>query len=116
MLRGAPHGGPPAADKLVVHSRFHVPLGATLMAEDGQKIGRDGVLFTWDPYTNPILTDVPGVIRFVDIVEDETVREELDELTGRRQRVIIEDREKKLHPHIEGIQKKGEKGKRGRDS
>jgi DNA-directed RNA polymerase subunit beta' len=51
----------------------------------------------------------------VDIVEDETVREELDELTGRRQRVIIEDREKKLHPHIEIIQKKSEKEKRLRD-
>src|SRR6266498_2735590 len=115
MLKAAPHGGTTAADKLVVHSRFHVPLGATLMAEDGQKVGRDGVLFTWDPYTNPILTDVPGVVRFVDIVEDETIREELDELTGRRQRVIIEDREKKLHPHIEVIQKKGEKEKRVRD-
>src|SRR2546422_7411576 len=38
-----------------------------------------------------------------------------DELTGRRQRVIIEDREKKLHPHIEIIQKKGDKEKRLRD-
>src|SRR5207245_2037901 len=56
----------------------------------------------------------PGVVRFVDIVEDETVREELDELTGRRQRVIIEDRDKKLHPHIEVVQKKGEKEKRVR--
>src|SRR5213592_3409221 len=115
MLKAAAHGGPTASGKLAVHSRFHVPLGATLMVEDGQKVGRDGVLFTWDPYTNPILTDVPGVIRFVDIVEDETIREELDELTGRRQRVIIEDREKKLHPHIEVIQKKGEKEKRVRD-
>ena len=111
MLKAAAHGGPTAAAKLAVHSRFHVPLGATLMVEDGQKVARDGVLFTWDPYTNPILTDVPGVIRFVDIVDDETVREELDELTGRRQRVIIEDREKKLHPHIEIIQKKGEIGR-----
>jgi len=98
-----------------VHSRFHVPLGATLMVADGAKVARDSVLFTWDPYTNPIMTDVAGVVRFVDIVEDETVREELDELTGRRQRVIIEDRDKKLHPHIEIIQKKGEKEKRLRD-
>src|SRR5438034_922228 len=62
MLKAAAHGGPTASGKLAVHSRFHVPLGATLMVEDGQKVGRDGVLFTWDPYTNPILTDVPGVI------------------------------------------------------
>src|SRR5213594_2018519 len=113
ILKAASHGE--TGGKLSVHSRFHVPLGATLMVVDGAKVGRDSVLFTWDPYTNPIMTDVGGVVRFVDIVEDETVREELDELTGRRQRVIIEDREKKLHPHIEIIQKKGEKEKRLRD-
>ncbi|HSD33665.1 MAG TPA: DNA-directed RNA polymerase subunit beta', partial [Gemmatimonadales bacterium] len=116
VLKAAAHGPKDGATgKLAVHSRFHVPLGATLMVEDGQKVTRDGVLFTWDPYTNPILTDVPGIVRFVDIMEDETVREELDEITGRRQRVIIEDREKKLHPHIEVVQKKGEKEKRLRD-
>jgi len=104
ILKALSHGE--SSGKLSVHSRFHVPLGATLMALDGAKVARDGVLFTWDPYTNPIMTDVGGVVRFVDIVEEETVREELDELTGRRQRVIIEDREKKLHPHIEIIQKR----------
>jgi DNA-directed RNA polymerase subunit beta' len=112
ILKAQSHG---EGGKLAVHSRFHVPLGATLMVVDGAKVARDGVLFTWDPYTNPIMTDVGGVVRFVDIVDDETVREELDELTGRRQRVIIEDRDKKLHPHIEIIQKKGEKEKRLRD-
>ena len=76
---------------------------------------RDQVIFTWDPYTNPIIADVEGTIRFVDIVEDESVSEELDELTGLRQRVVIEDREKKLHPHIEIMQEKGGKEKRVRD-
>jgi DNA-directed RNA polymerase subunit beta' len=112
VLKAQAHG---EGGKLAVHSRFHVPLGATLMVNDGAKVARDSVLFTWDPYTNPIMTDVAGVVRFVDIVEEETVREELDELTGRRQRVIIEDRDKKLHPHIEIIQKKGDKEKRLRD-
>ncbi|HMC17625.1 MAG TPA: DNA-directed RNA polymerase subunit beta', partial [Gemmatimonadales bacterium] len=114
VLKAQAHGEG-GSGKLSVHSRFHVPLGATLMVADGAKVARDSVLFTWDPYTNPIMTDVGGVVRFVDIVDDETVREELDELTGRRQRVIIEDRDKKLHPHIEIIQKKGEKEKRLRD-
>src|SRR2546425_6895991 len=68
VLKAAKHGAGEEG-KLSVHSRFHVPLGATLMAGDGQKVAKDGVLFTWDPYTNPILTDVPGVVRFVDIVE-----------------------------------------------
>jgi DNA-directed RNA polymerase subunit beta' len=104
-----------AEPNAAVLSRLAVPLGALLMVADGDAVRRDQVIFTWDPYTTPIIADVEGTIRFVDIVEDETVTEELDELTGLRQRVIIEDREKKLHPHIEIVQEKGGKEKRVRD-
>src|SRR5437868_1593370 len=98
-----------------VAARLQVPLGAILMVKDGEEVKRDQVIFSWDPYTNPIIADVEGTIRFVDIVEEESVSEELDELTGLRQRVIIEDREKKLHPHIEIVQEKTGKEKRVRD-
>ncbi|HEX2718867.1 MAG TPA: DNA-directed RNA polymerase subunit beta', partial [Gemmatimonadaceae bacterium] len=98
-----------------IGARLQVPLGATLMVEDGADVRRDQVIFTWDPYTNPIIADTEGTVRFVEIVEDESVSEELDELTGLRQRVIIEDREKRLHPHIEIWQEKGGKEKRVRD-
>jgi len=98
-----------------VAARLQVPLGAILMVKDGEDVKRDQVIFSWDPYTNPIIADTEGNIRFVDIVEEESVSEELDELTGLRQRVIIEDREKKLHPHIEIVQEKGGKEKRVRD-
>jgi DNA-directed RNA polymerase subunit beta' len=98
-----------------VGARLQVPLGAILMVEDGIDVRKEQVIFTWDPYTNPIIADTEGTIRFVDLVEDESVSEELDELTGLRQRVVIEDREKKLHPHIEIIQTKGGKEKKVRD-
>ncbi len=104
-----------AEKSAAVASRFAVPLGALLMVADGEEVKKDTVIFTWDPYTNPIIADVEGTVRFVDIVEDETVTEELDELTGLRQRVIVEDREKRLHPHIEIVQEKGGKEKRLRD-
>jgi DNA-directed RNA polymerase subunit beta' len=98
-----------------VRSRFQVPLGATLAIADGHTVKKNDLLFEWDPYTNPIITDVAGTTRFVDIVEDETVREELDEITGLRQRVIIEDRDKRLHPHLEIVQSKGGKERKVRD-
>jgi DNA-directed RNA polymerase subunit beta' len=98
-----------------VGARVAVPLGASLLVADGQEVKKDDVIFTWDPYTNPIIADTEGEIRFVDLVESETYAEELDELTGLRQRVVIEDREKKLHPHIEIWQTKGGKEKRVRD-
>ncbi|MFN8571934.1 MAG: DNA-directed RNA polymerase subunit beta' [Gemmatimonadaceae bacterium] len=98
-----------------VGARLAVPLGATLLVKDGEEVRREQPIFTWDPYTNPIIADIEGEIRFVDLVEDETYAEELDELTGLRQRVVIEDREKKLHPHIEIWQSKGGKEKKVRD-
>src|SRR5438552_3831489 len=68
ILKAAAHtSGSTAAGKLAVHSRFQVPLGATLMVDDGQQVAKDGILFTWDPYTNPIMTDVGGLVRFGEI-------------------------------------------------
>ncbi len=105
-----------SADKYAsVGARLQVPLGAILMVNDGDDVKKEQVIFSWDPYTNPIIADVEGTIRFVDLVEDESVTEELDELTGLRQTVVIEDREKKLHPHIEIWQEKSGKEKRLRD-
>jgi DNA-directed RNA polymerase subunit beta' len=98
-----------------VSARLQVPLGAILMVKDGDEVKKDAVVFSWDPYTNPIITDTEGTIKFVDLVEDESFAEELDELTGLRQRVVIEDREKKLHPHIEIWTTKGGKEKKVRD-
>jgi DNA-directed RNA polymerase subunit beta' len=97
----------------VIRSRLAVPYGATIAVEDGQSIEVGDLLFSWDPYSEPIVSDFGGIVRFIDIVEEETVREELDESTGRRQLVIIEDRAKKLHPMIEIHDKK--KGKKLRE-
>jgi len=98
-----------------VGARLQVPLGATLMVDDGDEVKKDQIIFTWDPYTNPIISDVDGTLRFVDLIPGESVSEELDELTGLRQTVVIEDKEKKLHPHIEIVEIKGGKEKRLRD-
>jgi DNA-directed RNA polymerase subunit beta' len=92
-----------------VRSRLAVPYGATLHVSDLEEVVKGDVLFSWDPYSEPIVADHKGRIVYGDIVPEETFREELDEATGRRQLVIIEDRDKKLHPRIEITDKKGKK-------
>ncbi|MFQ5679878.1 MAG: DNA-directed RNA polymerase subunit beta' [Gemmatimonadota bacterium] len=92
-----------------VRSRLAVPYGATLHVEEGQEVGQGDLLFSWDPYSEPIVADHVGKVHFKDIVPEETVREELDEATGRRQQVIIEDRDKKLHPRIDIVSNGGKK-------
>ncbi len=94
-------------DKGQALSRLSVPYGASLKVKDGQKIATTDVLFGWDPYSEPIIVDwsekhevEEATLEFLDIVEGQTVREELDDSTGRRQLTITADREKKLHPRI----------------
>jgi DNA-directed RNA polymerase subunit beta' len=88
-----------------VRSRLSVPYGATLSVVEDQEIEAGDLLFSWDPYSEPIVADAHGVVKFVDIVEDQTMREELDESTGRRQMTITEDRDKRLHPTIQLLAK-----------
>ena len=84
-----------------LRSQLSVPYGATIHVEEGVSIRPGDLLFSWDPYSEPIVSDIDGYLHFVDIVEEQTVREELDESTGRRQMMVIEDRDKKLHPTIQ---------------
>ncbi|KPK99947.1 MAG: DNA-directed RNA polymerase subunit beta' [candidate division Zixibacteria bacterium SM23_73_3] len=92
-----------------VRARYNVPYSAILRIKSNQRVEKDDVLFEWDPYTHTILSEHSGRVEFVDIIENESFREELDETTGLRQRVIIEQKEKVLRPHI---MIKSAKGKR----
>ena len=90
-----------------VRARFGVPYGAVLFVKEGAEITKGTTIYEWDPYSNVILSDKAGTVRFQDIVEDVTVKEKVDEKTGMMQMVIMEDRDKKHHPHIEVIDETG---------
>ncbi|MGE0192263.1 MAG: DNA-directed RNA polymerase subunit beta' [Planctomycetota bacterium] len=79
--------------------RYAVPLGAALRIKEGQKVKEKDVLFSWDPFNVPILAEVDGVVRFDDIVDGKTMREEIDQASGVRHRVIMEHKGD-LHPQI----------------
>ncbi|MEJ2055215.1 MAG: DNA-directed RNA polymerase subunit beta', partial [Calditrichaceae bacterium] len=87
---------------------YNVPYGATMRIGDKQKIQRGEILFDWDPYSSVIITDKSGIVKFEDLVENFTYREELDEQTGRKQRVVIESKNKNLNPRIVVQDDKGE--------
>ena len=84
-----------------VVSTVPVPYGAQIHVESGTHVNPGDVMYTFDPYSEPIVADVGGRLQFRDLVNEQTLREESDESTGRRQRTVIEDRNKKLHPRIE---------------
>jgi DNA-directed RNA polymerase subunit beta' len=69
---------------------YKPPYGARLKAKDGEKVKRGQRLAEWDPYTTPIITEVGGKVRFEDLVENFSFREEADEATGISNRVVID--------------------------
>jgi len=71
--------------------RFKVPYGGTILVKDGQKVKAGLTLFTWDPHRTPILAEVPGLIRFVDIVEGETVQTEELKIKSAKLKIKDED-------------------------
>ncbi|MBA4000029.1 DNA-directed RNA polymerase subunit beta' [Brevundimonas sp.] len=65
-----------------------VPYGARLRVKDGVEIKRGERMAEWDPYTTPIITEVGGAVRFEDLADGLSVKEETDEATGITQRVV----------------------------
>jgi DNA-directed RNA polymerase subunit beta' len=93
-------------DRLLITN--NIPYGATLNVKDGQKVSKGEVICTWDPFNNVIIAEIDGAIRFENIIEGVTYREESDEQTGHREKVVIETRDKTKIPSllIEGKDKK----------
>ncbi|MBI3988001.1 MAG: DNA-directed RNA polymerase subunit beta', partial [candidate division NC10 bacterium] len=79
---------------------YPVVYGARLKVEDGTPIGAGQTLAEWDPFTTAILAEVGGRVHFRDILEGVTMREEVDEVTGLAQKVIVEHGREELQPRI----------------
>jgi DNA-directed RNA polymerase subunit beta' len=80
---------------------YSVPKGAAMKVQDGAEVAEGATLFEWEPYSILILASRNGKVRFDDIIVGETLREDVDERTERRQNIVIEDRAKKRHPRLE---------------
>ncbi|MCB0284256.1 MAG: DNA-directed RNA polymerase subunit beta' [Calditrichae bacterium] len=90
-------------------STYNIPYGSTLNVSDEEPVKKGHNLFEWDPYSSVIVADKSGIIEFKDLIENQTYREELDEQTGRKQRVVIESRNKNLNPQIHILNEQGER-------
>lgn len=77
-----------------------IKTGGKLFVNIGDIVPPKKLIAEFDPYHEPILSEVEGVVQFKDIIKERTLREELDENTGLFRRVIIEDREGTLQPRI----------------
>ena len=92
--------------------QYKVPYGATLEVANSKNLDEGIRIASWDPYTRPIISETSGKVKFTDIEDGVTVREQLDELTGLSSVEIIEvaDRTsagRDMTPTIEIVDSKG---------
>ncbi len=87
--------------------KFKVPYGGIILVADGQSVKAGQILFQWDPHRTPILAEVGGVIRFVDIIEGETVQTE--ETRVRTSKLKAKDADVKVVERPVVIEHKGDK-------
>ncbi|MFO7982609.1 MAG: DNA-directed RNA polymerase subunit beta' [Desulfuromonadales bacterium] len=80
--------------------RYKVVYGAKILVPPGGEVKAGSLIVEWDPYTVPILTEIAGEVRFGDIIEGQTVEEQVDEVTGLSRKIIIESKSPDKRPRI----------------
>ena len=71
-------------------SRYRLQYGAKLFCSDGMTAKAGQKLVEWDPYTIPIVSEVKGVVNYVDLEDGVSMREVTDEETGISNREVID--------------------------
>ena len=93
-------------------SRYRLQYGAKLFVKDGDKVKAGDRLVEWDPYTIPIISEVKGLVNYVDLVDGVSMREVTDEETGITNREVIDWKSqakgKDLRPRLTMRDDKGE--------
>ena len=80
--------------------KYSIIYGAKLKVEEGKLVKKGDLLAEWDPFSNPILTEVAGKVKFGDLIEGLTVREQVDEVTGLSTKVVVETKDPNSRPRI----------------
>jgi len=78
----------------------NIPYGAHMFVKDGQKVEKGQLLCEWDPFNAVIISEITGKVSFEHIEEGVTYKEDSDEQTGFKEKIVIDSRDKTKIPVI----------------
>jgi DNA-directed RNA polymerase subunit beta' len=84
-----------------------IPYGSRLYIKANQEVQKGELICEWDPFNAVIISEVAGKVAFDYLIEGVTFREESDEQTGFKEKVIIESRDKTKNPAIKIMSPEG---------
>jgi DNA-directed RNA polymerase subunit beta' len=86
----------------------NIPYGSHLFVKNGQTLKKGDIICEWDPYNAVIICEADGKIGYEHLEEGITFREESDEQTGYKEKVVIDSRDKTKNPVIKILNDKKE--------
>jgi DNA-directed RNA polymerase subunit beta' len=89
----------------------NIPYSSKLYIKNGADVKKGQIVCEWDPYNAAIISEISGKVAFDAVLEGVTFREESDEQTGFREKVIVETRDKTKNPMIKVLDKSGTEAK-----
>ncbi len=80
--------------------RHDLEYGTTLLVTDGQKITAGTKLAEWDVHNKVLLTEHAGTVHYIDLIDNVTVQERLDETTRRSAKMVVEHKGDRYQPAL----------------
>ena len=86
----------------------NVPYGSTLYCKEGDMVKKGDVVAKWDPFNAVIVTEMPGRVQFENVIEGVTYRVETDEISGQRELIVTESKDRTIAPSAHILDENGE--------
>lgn len=77
-----------------------IPYGSKLYIKNGVELTKGTLICDWDPYNAVIISEAGGKVQFSNMIDGITYKEESDEQTGFKEKVIIETRDKTKNAEV----------------
>jgi DNA-directed RNA polymerase subunit beta' len=84
-----------------VKETYPVLFGSFLKVKEDSIIIAGQTISEWDPFSQPIISEVSGVAKFVDLVDGLSIEQKADELTGINRKTVIDSKSSTNKPAIE---------------
>lgn len=77
-----------------IKESYKVPYGSVITKKDGEVALGGEIIAYWDPHTMPIIAEVSGFVKFIDVIDNQSVIKQTDELTGLTSIIVLDTSER----------------------
>jgi DNA-directed RNA polymerase subunit beta' len=80
--------------------KIEIRNGSDFLVKKGTVVEKEKTIATFDPFSDPIIAEYSGTVKYEDIISGTTLKEEMDEVTGNIEKRITEFQLENKQPRI----------------